>query len=311
MPGPKSVEIDEILKDRNLKENISLFTHKVFTNAASFIDTGIWQGLDKANLDNWISGLREHDETDLLAACLLDNLLYRPKQQFLALIKNMFELCDQDHEINGAPITSLLQSQQSLVWATPVLGIDQPPTKSGPYVLRLAARTYRFHEKQLIWPFDLVNLDKKAKVLLFIDDFCGTGCQFTKFARRNKIEALHKQRPDLKQIYLCAAAHEVGIKTVVDNFPFVTVIASERLTSRNNFFDTEMFTRYRVDGLETYIWDRYKKLVKFHGLPYDGRIKYAGYGQLGLCYGFYHAVPNNTLPVYWASSETWKPLLDR
>ena len=54
----------------------------------------------------------------------------------------------------------------------------------------------------------------------------------------------------------------------------------------------------------------YNSLIKTVGLP-DEQHQLHNYFKLGLCYGFSHATPNSTLPIFWYETDNWIPLLNR
>lgn len=292
---------------------VSIFKDRVFERSRKLIDTGIWQGIDKHRLEAWIDGLAVHDNTDLLAACLLDNLIYRSRDQFYSLIRSLFysQMGITEADLKEDLISLLKAKNKGSVFVTPVIALHQPPTKSGPYILRIAQRLFRFDDSNLKWPFDLQKHAQTMKYLICLDDFCGTGTTFVKFMRRNKIDQMRNANPDLRIIYFVAAAHAEGIKHIMDQFRYVEVYCSDYLTERHNFFGPSIFEKYDTPGLREHITECYEDFNLKNKVALQGTTFHHGFGQLGLTYAAFHSTPNNSLPVFWSGNGLWKPLLDR
>lgn len=79
--------------------------------------------------------------------------------------------------------------------------------------------------------------------------------------------------------------------------------------SINSVLHDKCFERYQINGFQELVLKQYADVTKQAGLP-KGRFE-EGFGQLGLAYGFAHATPNNTLPIFWYETDNWAPLLDR
>jgi hypothetical protein len=304
------LEMDEIIFDFT---QVSLFTNRVFERSRKLIETGIWQGIDKHRLEGWIEGLAVHDQSDLLAACLLDNLIYRSRDQVHALIRNLFysHMGITEQKLQEDLISLLKRKNDGSVVITPVIALHQPPTKSGPYILRIAQRLFRFHDANLKWPFDLESHAQKIKFLLCIDDFCGTGSTFEKFITKNRIDEIHSQYPDVRIIYFVAAAHSEGIGYINKKFPYIEIYCSDRLSEQHHFFNGSIFEKYGTPGLQKYVTQRYEDFTTKNSVALPGSKFYQGFGQLGLTYAAFHSTPNNSLPVFWSGNGLWKPLLDR
>jgi hypothetical protein len=83
------------------------------------------------------------------------------------------------------------------------------------------------------------------------------------------------------------------------------------LSDKHNFFHSDYYDRYKNKALQPTVMSAYNKLAHDYGIAPNNKISINGYGDLGLSYAFSHATPNNTLPIFWYSSNKWTPLLDR
>lgn len=290
------------------------YVGQVVDRTRKLIQTGIWDAFDSQRLGNWL-GCLENYNAKLLGAYLLDNLCCRSRQQFLAMLDPLF--LDLRQENLGLPtsgrLTDLLRDKPPKkdvpVVLAPVIGLSAPPTKSGPYVLRLCVRKYRIHLDWLTWPANLGDYEK-LRCLLFVDDFCGTGIQFDKFAKSINLLEIHERNPSMQIVYLVATIHPSGRKKLNDDWPFVQVKYADGLVGGNSVMSEACFSRYEIPGFKDVVISQYDDVVKKSGLPTSGQLA-SGFGDLGLAYAFAHATPNNTLPIFWYETPRWTPLLDR
>jgi len=211
-------------------------------------------------------------------------------------------------------VIKLVQSRpnsttEALVRIAPVIGLHAPPTKSGPYILRLAQRRYGINSHWLSWPHHIESV-KGLSQLIFVDDFCGTGQQFIEFAQSIRLSEMHSANNAMKISYFVAAAHEDGMNSIKQNLPFIQIKCAERLGPTNSVLQDKCFGRYQIKGFQDLVLQQYTDVLEGAGLPRVGKLA-QGFGSLGLAYGFAHATPNNTLPIFWYETESWTPLLDR
>ena len=291
--------------------DFAAYCEMVFCRSNQLIDTGIWEGIDKNRLNDWIECFR-NNSNDLLAALLLDNLIYRSKDQCLALIRHLFlEYTSTNYEdLKWASLVELLIAKSDPgIRLVPVIGQEFPPTKSGPYVLRLAQRIFKFNSKWLIWAEQISSIPSSVHTIFFVDDFCGTGTQFEKFLTKTlKIEEIRQQRPDLKFVYLVTAIHCKGMEKIQQLDSKVKIFCADYLDEKHDFFQKNHFSwleQTNTQLLPNIVKD-YQELCKKTNLPCNAKY------ELNLTYAFAHGTPNNTLCAYWYdSSSLWAPLLER
>jgi hypothetical protein len=300
-----------------LSDDESDYVDQVTERSRRLIRTGIWEGISESRLDAWLGCLRNFD-AELLAAYLLDNLFFRSRSQFFALLDSIFvdlQIPAADSLSGQISLVEGLQSGRSEnppttgIRLAPVIGKFAPPTKSGPYILRLAQRRYRIHSDWLAWPQALAD-DQQMTHVYFVDDFCGTGRQFEKFIVGIEFDKFMQARRNVAVTYLVTTIHSEGLTYIRNRFPDVHVKWAERLSEANAVLDQACLSRYAVDNFSDRMALEYERAVRQAGLPTRGKIA-NGFGQLGLAYGFAHATPNNTLPIFWMGTPSLTPLLDR
>ena len=289
------------------------YTERISARCESLIHYHIWEGFDLKRLRQWRSNFVT-DEAKYFSACLLDSLIYRSESQTIALSRQLFQRSLPDVvRSDPLPIShvsdwlSLLAGNvDPLIRVVPVISDGDPPTKSGFLITRLLKRALRVNEAWIIKPEDIPKHANSTKVLLFVDDFLGTGDQFAKF-----LTGLTDYSATHYFIYAPLVAINDGISTVRANFPHLKVACAEQLRASDNVFhpDSSCFD----DGINTpaVARDFQASLFEQFGITLE-REKQLGHGGAGLAYSFQHACPDNCLPLFWwSNTPSFIPLLDR
>ena len=290
-----------------------LFFSNTRQRVDSLINTGVWEGVDVGRVNDW---LRQFEEAncELLAACLLDNLAYRSKPQVLALFNAALTspaILPQEAACDRLLIEALRERRDPGIRLVPVISQDQPPTKSGPYMLRLLARELSIREKWMLWASQLDQTPESVHTVIAVDDFCGSGKQFVeRFLGDPCVADFRRHRPRCRFVYLAAAAHSDGIAAIKQLAPGVEVVPGEVLTPEHHFFDGSTLEQYQSDGIRELLLEQYDNIIG--RLSIGTQVGKFGFQSMGLTYAFAHGTPNNTLPVFWHdNTDGWTPLLDR
>jgi len=292
------------------------FYQKVISATRDLISSCIWKEANTKTLEKWVSYFKSDDEK-VLCALILDSLTFRSSSQTKAIIDHALEqsipqalLCDGvtlNFDIyrtitarNGKPNRSLR--------IVPVIREKDPPTKSGPLVARLYKREVGVNEKYMIWPWSVESINEEPSIIVMIDDFVGTGDQFLDFFERF-LSGL-PAKGDTHFIYAPLGACEQGLERIKRDLPYVSVCCAESIGQRERFFEG-MMLRYPGTSLafQNKMRKTYLELMSRLGLDFI-KNKF-GYGDLELTYAYAHGTPNATLPILWAETESFQPLLSR
>lgn len=309
-----------------LPKEAEAYYRNVVQRCEYFIETAIWTGINKITLRNWLANFRT-DKEKYFVACILDHVIYRTKEQTIALIKHLFKytlpdlinklaiFTDQIHEID-----SLLRNSNYLINRTgylPMLEIrfvgviksGDSMIKSSHYIGRLFKKDFAIYESLIITPAEIENCIKDGvKLFVFFDDFLGSGTQFKDCIEKENIESLLVKA---KFIYAPLVAHKKGIEFLKNRFPSIELVYVEFLDESNGVFNDKCncFT----DGVNTPIKVKkyYYELLKNKKINLKRQDR-KGFGNLELVYIFEHASPDNTLPLlWWPNTSTFKPLFKR
>jgi hypothetical protein len=295
-----------------------VFISEILQRSEDLIDAGVWAGLSHVGLQTWLQNFVSSVER-YFAACVLDALIYRSDQQTIAMMEQMLDRVMPDLIRIYPPSTApqhdwgrLLQRSKKRsdprIRLIPVIRTEDPPTKSGPLIARMYRRHLHLDDSWMIWPWQMkLAVADGVTAVVFIDDFLGTGSQFSRFVKQFEITA------ELKNVYAVYAplvAHRTGVERLAAEFPSIRVCAVEILDSQYGLFSAE--SMYFKDGINSPASAHhfYEELIA-ERLPEINTRYRTGFGGLELAYSFQHATPNNCLPILWHQSDKWTPLFER
>jgi len=268
-------------------------------------------GVTEFQFNKWLTNFLT-DEDRYLAARLLENLTFRSQDMVGSAIAHILQ-CILPTEflrlgLRFPSIEHFMQEVSAGGAHQPVRFVEveggNQPGKSGAVLMRELHRLGNVHNELLIKAKDIEGLTASVKALVFVDDMLGTGKQFTKFAKANRLAEEAGKR---KLIYCPLAAYTDGLKKLAVACPWLVVRPVEEFGPKHRFF--------RGEDARPEVWaiDRVNLVadVRAHmaTLCERGGISTSGYG-LELLIGFHHATPNNTLPVMYAKPP-WNHLLVR
>ncbi len=298
-----------------LPKDGAIYATSIFSRCKDLIAYQIWSGIQPHRLDQWIGNF-DGELEQYFAARVLDATIYRSNLQTVALMKQLFGRVLPDlARSNGLPtvvrtVDASLQnaSVDPRVRIAPVIPPDDPPTKSGASIARMLKRHLRISERWIIPPADILSHIGSTDVFIFVDDFLGTGIQFSHFLTRTGID---QQLPRATFIYAPLAAHADGKEHLQKNYPTVHVSAVEDLDDSHALFHAQAGSFPDAVNSPEMARDFYYDLLRRKKIVIDGPDR-RGFGHFELTYAFEHAIPDNSLPIlWWSKSNDWKPLFDR
>ena len=297
-----------------LPKDALIYTRSVFDRSRDLIAYNIWSGLQPHRLDAWINNFVAPEER-YLAAKILDALIYRPKPQTIALLQHLFQRTIPDLQrsrkispflLNIYP--NMTKSVEPHVRIVPVLIPGQPAIKSGAIVGRYLRRSLGF---RLDWFLDISQIQDtldQGNVVIFIDDFLGTGNQFIEFVADAQLQSFLDTG---MCVYTPLVAHVDGIQRLKKKFTTLCVVAAEVLDETHALFGKrggEIFDE--VNSVEV-VRDFYYSFLKSRAIDANAHER-RGFGYFELVYAFEDAVPDNSLPIlWWPHFDNWHPLFPR
>jgi hypothetical protein len=152
---------------------------------------------------------------------------------------------------------------------------------------------------------DLDEIDASVEDLIIVDDFLATGESTIRFWDSNEFAELRKERPDLNSHLMVLVALDEGVSNVRQNTE-MDVICPEILDEEYQAF-SDSSSIFPEEGLRKTA----KNICENYGASLEGSARALGFGGSELLVGFFHNVPDNTLPVIWSEKNDWYPLLRR
>lgn len=290
----------------------------ILSRGLDLIERNVWSGLKAVRLRTWMKNFVT-DEDRYLAACVLDSLIYRSNEQTDALVQHLFQRSLADLvRLDVCPLGKindwlprLRLNTDPLIRLVPAVKQNDPTHKSAHLVSRMMKRQLSIRPDWICKPWELTaHIGKGVQVLVFVDDFLGTGQQFEELI---EVEDLRWTFNQAYVVYAPFVAHETAIAYLRHpaRYPQLRITAAEILDHRHQLFETG--AHIFDDGLNTPELARahYCDLLNKVGIQLVGDDRF-GFGGLGLTYCFEHAVPDNNIPLLWhPGNHNWVPLFDR
>ena len=297
-----------------LPKDALIYTSSIFDRSRDLIAYNIWSGLPPHQLDTWINNFRSPEE-QYFAAKVLDALIYRPKSQTIALLQHLFQRTIPDLERSRKICPPLMniypnmkRASEPHVRIVPVLVPGEAPIKSGTIVGRHLRRSLRFRSDWFLDSSRIQENIRKGNVVVFIDDFLGTGNQFIEF-----VEDANLQIPidSGMCVYTPLVAHMDGIHRLTQKYRNLSVVAAETLDQAHALFGKSDGILFDEVNTVEVARDFYYSLLKNRAIDANAHER-RGFGYFELVYAFEDAVPDNSLPIlWWSQSRERQPLFNR
>lgn len=296
------------------------YISKIIERCENLISYGVWEGIPRTKLFNWLANF-DTDEERYFAACLLDILIYRSEPQTLAMIGQLFTRTIPDLSIKyPMPIASpiidwITQLNRATLTTDPgvrfvaVVQHGDHPGKSGDIIARDFKRKFSINQNLLIDASKVLEWHGKGvNCFIFIDDFLGTGHQFNDVITKENIVSI---LPSIYVAYTPLVAYVTGIQTIESTFPSIHVSPVETLTEAYSVFNTACHCFVDDENDVVSAKEFYCDLLQRKCIDAKGADR-LGYGGLELAYAFSHAIPDNCLPLFWwYENPDFSPLFDR
>ena len=277
----------------------------------------------KIKVEQWLSNFAEADKP--FALHMVSQFIYLNDQlidaQFLSSFQSISNIVCSDwktfdetrKEWNSFLNTCLI---------VPVQGEFPSPADSGYTFVRKARQILGIPEEQLVDLDEAIKsvIAGKRLPIVFVDDFVGSGEQFTKTLERpsrlsgvhgNSIASLLQAHPDQTVYYCNVTMTQKGKERINLDYPKIALASGNVLGWEYSWVskNSEMWpTEQRNDGIA--MIEEYSKRIGY--IDDSGSKKdWRGFHCLGLGIAFEHSTPDSTLPIFFSENNGWKPLVTR
>ncbi|OTG57867.1 hypothetical protein B9T36_12925 [Acinetobacter sp. ANC 4204] len=299
------------------------FYSKSRTKTHKLIQAGFWGGINQSRFNKWCDEFRTREE-EILLAFLLDSLVYRSNGQISGLIQQMIDVNlssaiewknSLDDGNRYETLFDLLSDKyprnlHQMISLVPVIKINDPPTKSGPLLARIISK-HKVNTKFMCWPWDLQRLhNPDLKIVVFFDDFVGTGDQFVEFFTYFNSMKSFENVNQVQYIYIAFSGTQEGISLIEEKTNNqVKVYVTELIKESSKFFSgfpirykkLEKLIDISVEEYAANLQHTYIDFVQRKGI----RNEILGYSDLELTHIFAHGTPNGTLPIFWCTNQSY------
>jgi len=287
----------------------------VISKTRLLIKKGIWEEIDELNLNRWLTNFKT-DESKYLSACMLDALTYRSQKMCHSMMRKILSetipnYCRSIGIENFQTLSewkSSIKDGNQLVRFTPV-SISDGRVKSSSVVIRHFIEANDIPQRCVQQTENLERaIENGTELIVFLDDFAGSGHQFNKFMKQKKLNELESR---VKFLYTPLAAHKTAIDRIESKHPNVKVLPVEILDEQHEFFNECLDGFFRGDQTNT-VHDAKEYYEDYCSEIFDNPKYLFGMSSQCLTYSFFLSCPNNNLKaLYHEQSPEWKRLLFR
>lgn len=289
----------------------------VLTKCGAFTDFQLWPGSDDLDSEGW---LKNFDASEMpYALTLLNHFVYCPRKFVTTLVRAAIHDLSREFTRNATTLATGKHAWKQAfdeIVVTRVTGENPNPTDSSYQFVRLARQHAGIPEGRIVEPDVLAPalLRSKGKIVVFLDDFVGSGNQFNDtWARlyaspQGKIsfEKIHALGLGHRFTYLPLVATSYGIGRIRDRFPTVDLRPTHVLGDEYNCLHAKC--SIWTPELKPHVVSVLKNASDRAGIP---TADWDGFHHLGLALAFEGSTPDATLPLFYWNQNGWRRLVMR
>ena len=236
-----------------------------------------------------------------VALWLLAHFTYYSNNDVRVLCKDLFNLILHQKLLENGSEKSFDEILDELLTESVFIGLGND-SESGKSILYYFRQENKLSKKSFEF-----STEKKYKNIVYIDDVSMSGSQAIEYTKAHNLEA--------ENIYAgFLIATEYANNRIEKSGLGITPIATMVLDERDRAFsdDSFVFSDKQVHDLCSYA----KEFCEEYGEMAVEDEEYLSDCPLGFCdgqylIGFEYNTPDNTLPIFWGTSNGWKPLFKR
>lgn len=277
-----------------------------------FSDTQVWTIEPAIKPDLWLSNFTKAELP--YAENLLSNFFFYNAKMCKSMLQSAFQ--DISLYLPGVNVEQRVKSWDDLcknaIFST--IDIDESNlTASGHLMCRKARQVLGIPEERFYKKEDALQrmYAGASKIIVFIDDFIGSGLQFTDtwtspYMDKGKAMSYAEisAREGYQAYYLTLMATQYGLGEIAKSCSNIKIIAANVLDDRYSTISTSsiLWPENLKSGAEEFIQNASNRA---------GIKNWKGFHNLALTVAFEHSVPDATLPLFYWNENGWKPLIER
>lgn len=278
----------------DLKKQIMLTSGLVWQNNINEQDIDIW-------LSNFTGEVLNKKLEQHLALWLLANFVYYNENEVRHLCRTLFRDF-LHHTIAKRPSSSnnFKNMVQEIMSSSIFYNLGRPG-ESGGFVLYYFRQENELPNDYFI--FHPTDISDEIETVVFVDDVTlssGPRGQASNYINETMSKYFHGKKSTLLTFIATESAKRELEREGIE------VYACIYLNDKNKCFspDSNVFTNH------SHYLIKCREMVKHYGRKLKPRMP-LGWNNSQRLFGFYYNTPDNTLPIFWAQNDNWKPILKR
>lgn len=289
----------------------------------------IWENkITQPNIDAWLNNFQgkvfDKNDEELYSLFLLSNFMYFGHLQIQECLRSLYRdlykypiiaKIRKDNK-NTKDYTFINSQYCRQLASTRFIGVGNP-SESGCHLLYYFRQVNNLSKKLFCHGHEIfkgrtssskTRLSKKhIKNYIFIDDFCGSGSQAVKYLS-DLISDIKDLDSEIEIKYLLLFATKDGKKHIKDNTQIDAVESVFELDDSYKVFHEN--SNIFINASTVINKGKIKKMCEYYGMKLWNFYP-LGYDNGQILMGFYHNIPDNTLPIIWRDNELWRPIFKR
>lgn len=300
----KFTDLDVALQKRQQKEELRVKSNEIVTLLKTWAPFK-GQGISEDRVRAWLEQFDSVEEQRAMFT-LLQGLRYYSNEYMRGKMKEVHSIVER-----GLPPLSVSPNRRRR--SDILVSYLDSPAKSGSQFARLYASEASIYHRNVVEKGQLVEeLREREDIrrLVFIDDFVGSGGTVTSYIGdlADKIADLVLEK-DIRVFLIVLVAFHEGwgrVEDLLDTLPFHVSSAYCVLLDETDQCFSETSQIFPDEAQR----ELALTVARRQGIRLEKQIP-LGYGDFGLAVVFEHNCPNNSLPILWSESSTWRPLFKR
>jgi hypothetical protein len=294
------------------------YIEAVLTKCNALKRAGFWAAEPKIRPAAWLENFQPAERA--IAAVLLDHFVFFSSTAVDKMLVSGYRAL-RDLLVNARGKATAVSILKRAIF-TAVEGESPNVTDSGKLFCRKLRQILDIEEDRFLEPRVALQRAAAGVPIVFLDDFVGSGKQFTTTWQRlysihapRSFQEAHVKTP-FPVLYLNLVTSTYGLANIQAEAPSVPVVATHVL---NDEYSVRKLPRSRllpdIANLQAEIEALLEKYYSpLRVPPYFTTIETRKYGfhKLGFLVAFDHSTPDSTVPLLWAEGPgSWTPLVRR
>lgn len=294
------------------QESIETYIQHIYKRGIMLIRNGLWDGIDPLRFKAWFNNFTSVEER-LLAALLVDRLIYRSQKHMISMLFDLFTISipncmrlgnDPNYQQNRRLLTRLCENRDNQIRLVNINEDDQPSQSSGE-IINIVNHQMNIKRRNLIYQKDIFgNYQNGARTFILIDDMICTGEQMC--SALDKI-GINKYPECCFYIAVCCACKD-GIVFIHKKYPNIQIAYTELLTKEEHSFFYSIDEKKIPLEVMSNLKDFYEKFTI--GKKFNKQQLY-GKGNMALVYAFQNSTPNASLPILYYKTNSFNQFLNK